>query len=136
SLEEAMDGVNAVIHSAAKVSFARDEKEEMLRINIEGTANVVNMAIEKNIQRFIHISSVAALGRSLKGETINEERVWQDTKTNTNYAISKHKAEMEVWRAISEGLNAAIINPSTILGYGDWNNSSCAIFKTVYEEFP
>ena len=43
---------------------------------------------------------------------------------------------MEVWRGIGEGLNAVIVNPSTILGYGDWNNSSCALFKNAYKEFP
>lgn len=136
SLEEAMEGVDAVIHSAAIVSFEPDDKDEMLKTNIEGTANIVNIAIDKNIRRFIHISSVAALGRTEIEETVNEERQWLDTKTNTNYAISKHKAEMEVWRAISEGLNAAILNPSTILGYGDWNTSSCAIFKSVHGGLP
>ncbi len=136
SLEEAMEGADAVIHAAAMVSFSGKEKENMYHINVEGTANVVNTAIEKNIKRFIHISSVAALGRTSNGETVDEQREWQDTKTNTNYAISKHKAEIEVWRGMAEGLPAAILNPSTIIGYGDWNNSSCAIFKTVYNEFP
>ncbi len=136
SLEEAMDGVDAVIHAAAKVSFAGNERDELFKINVEGTANTVNTALEKNIQRFIHISSVAALGRTPDGEIVHEEREWQETKINTNYAISKHKAELEVWRAMGEGLQGAILNPSTILGYGDWNTSSCAIFKTVYNEFP
>jgi dihydroflavonol-4-reductase len=136
SLEEAMQGVDAVIHSAAKVSFDPNEKEEMYKINVDGTANIVNIALDNNVRRFIYISSVAALGRTADGETVTEEREWQDTRINTNYAISKHKAEMEVWRAMGEGLSAAILNPSTILGYGDWNSSSCAIFKTIYDEFP
>jgi nucleoside-diphosphate-sugar epimerase len=79
---------------------------------------------------------VAALGRTTKIEKINEERKWSDNKNNTHYAISKHQAEMEVWRGFSEGLNGAIINPGTILGYGDWHESSCAIFKNVYKGFP
>ncbi len=136
SLEEAMDGVDAVIHAAAKVSFEGRERDEMFKINVEGTANVVNTALDKNIKRLIYISSVAALGRTSGGETVHEERVWQETTINTNYAISKHKAELEVWRAMGEGLQGAILNPSTILGFGDWNTSSCAIFKTVYNEFP
>jgi nucleoside-diphosphate-sugar epimerase len=55
---------------------------------------------------------------------------------NTHYAISKYHGEMEVWRAMGEGLNAVIINPSTVLGFGDWNTSSCRIFKTMHDEFP
>jgi len=136
SLEDAMNGVDTVIHSAAIISFYRGDKDEMYRANIMGTANVVNTALEKNISRFVHVSSVAALGRTKMNSHISEEKKWQESKNNTHYAISKYKAEMEVWRGVGEGLNAVIINPSTVLGYGDWNTSSCRIFKTVYDGFP
>jgi dihydroflavonol-4-reductase len=135
-LENAMEGMDIVIHSAAKVSFVSNEHQAMLKTNIEGTANVVNASLLKKIKRFVHISSVSALGRTTDGEIINENKQWQESNINTSYAISKYNAEMEVWRGIGEGLNAVIVNPSTILGYGDWNNSSNAIFKNVYNEFP
>jgi nucleoside-diphosphate-sugar epimerase len=67
---------------------------------------------------------------------INEEKKWEDSSNNTHYALSKHAAEMHVWRGFAEGLEGVIINPSTILGFGDWNQSSCAIFKNAYREFP
>lgn len=136
SLEDAMEGIDAVIHAAAKVSFAPNEKSQLYKLNIEGTANVVNIALEKNIQRFVHISSVAAIGRTVNGEQVSEEKKWQDGKMHTSYAISKYHAELEVWRGAAEGLNIVIVNPSTVLGYGDWSTSSCAIFKSVYNEFP
>jgi len=136
SIEKAMQGVNTVIHSAATISFLKKEKKWMNHVNVEGTANVVNMALEKNISRLVHISSVAALGRSGSGDRIDEERKWVESKLNSQYGISKHKAEMEVWRAIGEGLNAVIVNPGTVLGFGDWNTSSCRLFKNIYEEFP
>lgn len=136
ALSDAMQGVEAIIHSAAIVSFSKANRSAMYAVNTEGTANVINLALENNIKRFVHISSVAALGRTINIDKINEERKWTDNKINTHYAISKHQAEMEVWRGFSEGLNGVIINPATILGYGDWRTSSCAIFKNVYEEFP
>ena len=135
-LEDAMEGIDAVIHSAAKVSFVSTDHRQMLKINIEGTANIVNAALVKRVPRLVHVSSVAAFGRTMNGETVTENKQWEDSKINTTYAISKYNAEMEVWRGIGEGLNAVIVNPSTILGYGNWNNSSCAIFKTAYDEFP
>ena len=135
-LQELMEGVDTVIHSAAKVSFVSSERNEMFKTNIEGTANMVNIALEKNVRRFIHVSSVASLGRTKNGETVDEQNPWAERKFNTNYGISKYTGEMEVWRAIGEGLNAVIVNPSTIIGYGDWNSSSCAIFKTVYDGLP
>lgn len=136
SLHEAMDGVDAVIHSAAKVSFNDNDRSSLYKINIDGTANVVNIALENNIKRFVHISSVAAIGRTVTGETISEEKKWQSGKMHTTYAISKYHAELHVWRGAAEGLDMVIVNPSTVLGYGDWNMSSCAIFKSVYKEFP
>ncbi len=107
----------------------------MYQVNVEGTANVVNIALEKNIQRFVFISSVAAIGRTSVGAEVNEDKKWEENKNNTHYARSKFKAEMEVWRGTAEGLNAVILNPSTILGYGDWTSGSSAIFRNVYNEF-
>ena len=136
ALDEAMKGVDIIIHAAAVVSFVKKDRTEMYKVNVEGTANVVNMALENTVKKLVYISSVAALGRKEDGARVNEEKKWEENKTNTHYAKSKYKAEIEVWRGISEGLEAIILNPSTILGYGDWNNSSCAIFKNVYKEFP
>lgn len=135
-LEEAMEGVDAVVHSAARVSFLEKERAEMFAVNTEGTANVVNMAIGKGVQKFIHISSVAALGRTTDSITVNENSKWENSGLNTAYALSKFRGEIEVWRGIAEGLNAVIVNPSTVIGYGDWNTTSCALFKSVYEGFP
>lgn len=134
-LGEVMQSTNAVIHAAANVSFNEKEHRQMMAVNIEGTANVVNAAIENNISRLVHVSSVAALGRS-KNISVNEKQVWQENKQNTNYAISKYRGEMEVWRGIAEGLNTVIVNPSTILGYGDWNTTSNALFKNAWRGFP
>lgn len=135
ALDEAMEGIDTVIHTAAVVSFVHKDRPNMYQVNVEGTANVVNMMLEKNIRRLVHISSVAALGRSASGGHVNEEKKWEESKINTHYAKSKNKAELHVWRGIAEGLEAVILNPSTILGYGDWNTGSCAIFKNVFEEF-
>ena len=135
TLENDMENVDAIIHSAAIVSFDKKLREQMYRINVEGTANVVNLALEKNIKRLIHISSVAAIGRTAKGQTVDEEKKWVTSSLNTHYAISKQKSEMEVWRAMAEGLSAVIVNPSTVLGFGNWNSSSTAIFKNIYHGF-
>ena len=135
SLEEAMEDIDAIIHTAGVISFSKKDRKRMYKVNIEGTANMVNMALEKNVRRFVHVSSVAALGRTANGGTVDEEKKWEDSNVNTHYGKSKYRGELEVWRAMSEGLSGVIINPSTFLGFGDWNTGSCAIFKNVYEEF-
>jgi len=135
SLNEAMNGVDAVIHSAALVSFLKKERKQMYNTNVDGTANVVNLSLENGVKKLVHISSISALGRTFAGEQVNEEKKWTISKLNSHYGISKNKAEMEVWRGMGEGLDAVIINPSTVLGFGSWHDSSCAIFKNVYKGF-
>jgi nucleoside-diphosphate-sugar epimerase len=76
------------------------------------------------------------VGRLQSGGEVTEDLKWDPERETTYYAQSKFKAELEAWRGMAEGLNGVIANPSTILGYGDWNQSSSAIFKNVYNEFP
>jgi len=135
-LEEAMNGIEQVYHCAAIISFNPRRKEEMFKINIEGTANVVNAALDAGIKKMVYVSSVAALGRIRENKPINESMSWTDETSNSAYGQSKHLAEMQVWRGIGEGLNAVVVNPVIILGAGDWNGGSSQIFKNVYNEFP
>ena len=135
-LEEAMRDVDEVYHCAAVVSFDPSDKKNLMTVNVEGTRNMVNAALRCNIKKFCHGSSIAALGRALEGEAINEDSPWTLSKNNSVYSISKHEAEMEVWRGIAEGLNATIVNPSLILGAGRWNTGSCELFNTIAKGFP
>ncbi len=131
ALHEAMDGVQQVYHSAAMISFVPKDAERMKEINVEGTANIVNMALEKEVDRLVYVSSVAAIGRSVKSKHIDEKSKWEESPINSQYAISKYLAEQEVWRGIAEGLNAVIVNPSVILGEGDWTKGSGRLFSRV-----
>lgn len=135
-LEEVMKGIDYVYHCAAKVSFERGHQDDLFKINIEGTANVVNAALNAKIKKLVHVSSVAALGRLREYESINETMQWTPETSNSIYGQSKYFGELEVWRGIAEGLNAVIINPSIILGAGNWNDGSTGIFKSAYDEFP
>ena len=108
----------------------------MFKVNIEGTANVVNAALEAGVKKMVHVSSVAALGRIREDEAINETMNWTEETSNSAYGQSKYLAELEVWRGIGEGLNAVMVNPVVILGAGDWNSGSSKIFQSVYNEFP
>ncbi len=136
ALENAMENMHHVYHCAGVISFDPEKKKELFKVNIEGTANVVNACINKKIQKLLFVSSVSALGKNVGNNSINETINWLEEDNNSAYSKSKHLAEMQVWRGIGEGLNAVIINPSTILGAGDWNKGSTAIFKSVYNEFP
>ncbi len=136
SLEDAMQGIDKVYHCAAYISYSKKDAEILMQVNVQGTANVVNAVIENKIQKLIYISSIAALGRTGKdNETINETTPWDRKTMTSDYSLSKFLAEREVWRGIAEGLNAVILNPSIIVGSGNWNSGSCRLFSTVYNGF-
>ena len=133
SLEEGITGCDKVFHCAAMISFVQRDFKRMMKINKHGTANIVNICLSAKVEQLCYLSSTAAIGRNSLNESYTEENKWVNDADNSNYAVSKYCAENEVWRGIEEGLNAVIINPSVILGPGDWNQSSLSIFKVVYK---
>ena len=132
AIGDAMAGVTEIYHAGAVVSFYPKDHKRMLKVNIEGTANLVNQAIESRVSKFCYVSSVATLGRSENKDVSTEETYWIPSKKNSVYGISKYGAEREIWRAMEEGLNAVIINPSVILGPGFWQDNS-GLFRLVWE---
>ncbi len=131
TLLEAMDGVNEVYHCAALVSFNPKDDDAILKVNIEGTENMVNAALEKGVKKFCHVSSIAAFGK-VDG-IATEESHWKSTPENGIYSISKYAAEREVWRAAQEGLEVVVVNPSVIIGPGDWRTSSTNMVTRAYK---
>jgi dihydroflavonol-4-reductase len=129
SVEDALEGVDLVYHVAAVVSFNPRDREQMLRVNVEGTANMVNACLLKNVKKLCHVSSIATLGRNSTRDRVSEETHWKTSPENSWYAISKYGAEREVWRAAEEGLNVVVVNPSLIIGPGDWTKGSIAVFR-------
>jgi nucleoside-diphosphate-sugar epimerase len=131
SLEEAMNGVDKVYHTAALVSFDPRDKQKLYKINIEGTTNVVNACLEKGVKKLCYVSSTASVGKSKNGEIVVESNPWNEEEVSSNYAISKHYAENEVWRGIAEGLQAVMVNPCVVIGPGDLTRSSGTLFGTI-----
>lgn len=138
SLEVAFEGITHVYHCAAFVSFEPDKYHQLRKINIQGTANIVNLCTTNNIKKLCYVSSVAAIGKSDKSETfINEETHWNPEEDHSVYAITKYGAEIEVWRGSQEGLEVVIANPGIILGPGFWRSGgSGSLFRQIHKGMP
>lgn len=136
SLETALEGVDQVYHCAGKVSFDKRDSHSLLRVNQNGTANLVNASMDAGVKKLCHVSSVSALGKTQQGETITENHFWKTSRQNSIYAVSKYAAEREVWRGHEEGLDAFVINPSIIIGPGDWVSGSTRLFSTIWKGVP
>ncbi len=129
-LEEVMQSCDEVYHCAALVSFHRRDFNRLIKINREGTFNMVNIALKYGVKKFCHVSSTAAIGGN-DTDVITEDTRWKNTPTTSGYSISKYSAEKEVWRGKEEGLNVVIVNPCVIIGAGNWNDSSLSLFRTL-----
>jgi nucleoside-diphosphate-sugar epimerase len=136
ALEDAFKDVTHVCHCAAMVSFHPRDVRRMMQINVEGTTNLVNLALDFGVKKLIHVSSIAAIGRTKEQSVLDEDSKWAQNKSTSQYAISKHLSEQEVWRGHFEGLATAIINPSVILGSGFWNNGSARFFQQIDKGLP
>jgi len=136
ALEEAMENITQVYHAAGFVSFNQKHRKDLFRTNVEGTANIVNACLDAGIEKLVHVSSVAAIGRN-NNKPITERMQWTAETSNSEYSRTKFLGEMEVWRGIGEGLNAVIVNPTIIFGeHADWTKGSMNIFRNIYNGFP
>jgi nucleoside-diphosphate-sugar epimerase len=133
SLYSLLKDCKLVYHAAAFVSFHPKEIKKMMNINIKGTENIVNACLENKIEKLAYISSISTLSKPKNNSIINEKSFWTNNNNKTKYAQSKYFAEQEVWRGIQEGLDTVIVNPSVILGPGDWTKGSSQLFTKVWK---
>lgn len=134
SLEENFQGMDLIVHAAGLVSYDPRDKNRLIKVNAEGTTNVVNIMLQMGLKKLLYISSVAALGRSPGIAMIDENNKWVASPLNTHYAISKYLGELEVWRGAQEGLQVMIFNPSILLGRISDQRSSTEIYNYVLQE--
>jgi nucleoside-diphosphate-sugar epimerase len=132
-LEIAFKDIHYVYHCAAWVGNSPSQSKEMRKVNIEGTANMVNLAIAHQVKKFCHVSSTAALGQYPNSNVVDEKAPRESERHSSIYSISKYGAEMEVWRASQEGLDVVIVNPGVIIGHGFFENSSGQLFKKILD---
>lgn len=131
----AFKNIEKVYHCAAFISFNPKDYREMRKVNIHGTAIIVNLAIDAKVKKMCFVGSIASVGDALNGQLITEENEWNKEEDNSGYSITKFGAEMEVWRASQEGVEVVIVNPGVILGSGFWFAGSGKLFSQVYNGF-
>ncbi|MFY0644469.1 MAG: NAD-dependent epimerase/dehydratase family protein [Bacteroidia bacterium] len=136
ALSEIFRNCDVVIHCAGLISYLKSKRKELIRVNEEYTANVVNACLGSNVRRFIGISSTGALSKKHDNKPIKESFDWDEGASYAFYGLSKYLGDKQIWRAKEEGLDVIVLNPGVILGYGDWNKGSLRLFRNAYTKFP
>jgi dihydroflavonol-4-reductase len=138
SFNNAFKGVDAVIHCAAQLGSTSDW-QRFYAVTVRGTRAVLDAAREARVRRFVHTSSVAALGVPESGPLrnnhtpISETHTWNFDPHRWQYGYAKYLAELEVQRAVTLGLDAVIVNPSSVFGPGDILRSRNSVIRMVAE---
>ena len=130
ALESAFVNISKVYHAAAMISFDPNDFGTLLKTNVEGTANIINLCLAHSIEKLCYVSSIAAIGKTIDATPIHEETEFTERHADV-YARSKFSAELEVWRGTQEGLSVAIVNPGIIIGPGFWKGGSGTLFTTA-----
>jgi nucleoside-diphosphate-sugar epimerase len=133
SLEDALSGVTDIYHCAAKVSFHADDYDLVMNNNVQGTGNLINAALENQVKRFCHVSSIAALGKTQDGTEITEETYWTPSKQKSAYSLSQVFLRNGSRRGIERRSRCVIVNPSIILGPGNWEIGSPKLFQSIWK---
>lgn len=134
-VEDALCGAEYIYHTAAIISYDSSKYNSMYQVNVIGTENIVNVALEQKVKKLIYLSSIAAIHPAEEGIIIDENTSWDPLKKVSQYATTKHEAELHVWRVMAEGLPAVILNPGIILGEGDTTKSSTTLFSLIQKGF-
>jgi len=130
-LSDHLAEVDGVIHCAGMHSIEKSNSKEMFELNVQLTRSLINLSLSNGIKKFIHISSIDAIGKTKQISHIDENTKWVESELNSEYAYSKMLGEQEVWRGYVEGLSTIILNPGVVLGAGFWDKGSSGIIKKI-----
>jgi len=131
-LNDVFDDVHTVIHCAGMISLWPKEFKEMYRVNVDGSALIVNLCLEHQVSQLVYLSSIEALGREEDNSMISEKTEWKEDINHTKYASSKYLGELEAWRGIAEGLDVIIYNPALVLGAGYWDTGPMQLIRDIF----
>jgi len=117
SLRGGMEGAGVVYHAAGINAFCLRDPSEMMRVNVEGSVNVIRAAAETGVQRVVYTSSAAVIGEA--AGTIGTEDSPHRGSHHTWYERSKHEAEIAVLAEAGHlGVDVVSVNSSSVQGPG------------------
>jgi farnesol dehydrogenase len=122
SLKDGMKGCSQVYHLAAYARPWARKKETFFEVNVAGTVNILNAALQAGAERLVFSSTGAVFGAS-NGSPVNEESI-RKLDFFTEYESSKFIAEERIQHYALKGLNAMIVNPFRVYGPGMWTESN------------
>ncbi len=123
SLQRALAGVDVVYHLASLISLRMDSWDEVYRVNVLGTHNVVDASLRNGVKRLVYFGSVHSRSHAPLDRPFDEDRPLVTDGSLPPYDRSKALAELEIQNGLERGLDAVVILPSAIVGPYDFRPS-------------
>ncbi len=131
ALRAGVDGADLVVHLAALVSFRREDHAAMQRINVDNTATLARLAREAGVRRFLHVSTISAVGCTRGPTPLDETAPFNFAPLRIGYCDSQFAAEQRVLAEVARGLDAVIVNPPSMYGAGDRRKGDGSLLSAV-----
>ncbi len=131
TLATALRSCEAVLHLAALVSFRKRDRERMFQVNAVAAARLAQVAKREGVQRFVHVSSVAAVGKSRRPVVLDESHAWPAKGSGIGYCDSKRRGEDLVFAEATPGFDVVVVNPSSMFGPGDRRKAEGSLVDRV-----
>ncbi|HYE33983.1 NAD-dependent epimerase/dehydratase family protein [Methylocaldum sp.] len=120
SLRAACDGVDTIFHLAFLVSIGGGQETRMQQVNVVGTRNLLDVALDSGVARVVVTSSALAVGVSRESQPLNETADWTLHRLDLPYAASRRQAEEEALARSSQKMSVVAVNPSFTMGPEDY----------------
>ena len=133
--EEILPKIDTIIHLAGKISYQKKDRDALRKTNVWMTRELINSALAFGVKNFIFMSSASTMAKAIQ-PLVYTDKQSSSPVFHSYYARTKFEAELEVRRGEAEGMQIVILNPSLILGPGDWNKGSSSIITKVASGLP
>ncbi len=112
TLRGVAEGCQSVVHAAGLFSMWSGAGN-FYATNVQGTAEIIEESLRAGVERFVHVSTVAVIGKPLPGRVIDEQH---PTDPQDDYQKTKLEAEQRVLQAAARGLPAVVVRPGAFYG--------------------
>lgn len=132
SIKPAINECKQVYHTAALVKAFDKDSSLFYKVNVDGTRNLLELALETEVEKFVFTSSCSVIGPTLKAAMCeNDKRI---SPLDNDYDATKYLAENLVKEYSKKGLHTIIVSPSKVFGPSGFEAKSISV-NTVISKF-
>ncbi len=129
TIRAALAGVRRLYHVAGYISTARDDRDDVYRLNVDTTSNLFTAASSMNLDKIVYLASIFALGGGRDETPVDEGVAYDLSGFGVDYFVAKRRAELDAREQLARGLPLVFVYPCFCYGPGDVHHSSSRLIE-------